>query len=215
MSAVPYIFLIALISTIPVADQRPLALSEVDDSARYLFEYARDAKWMQANGQLDTLQRAVGDLPIGLRPADVAAALRNRIRELPDDVSRHERIRTMEAANAITESVIGLSAAFQSPVPAQVPRLAYLGRQIEVGIAAGRKAAIARAVAEIRQTWDELRPELEGRGHRADVRRMTDIVVSLETTKETAEDAALARDELATVSHLEAELKVAPPRSGE
>jgi hypothetical protein len=206
MSALAYIF-IGLISTIPVADQRPLSLSEVDDSARYLFECARDAKWMQAEGQLDALQRAVGDLPTALRPPDVAASLRNRVRELPDDVSHHERIRTMEAANAITESVIGLSAAFESRVPAQIPRLAYLGRQIEVGIAAGRKAVIARAVADIRQTWDALRPEIEGRGHRADVRRMTDIVVSLETTKDTAEDAALARDELATVSHLETELQ--------
>jgi hypothetical protein len=207
MSALSYMFAIALLSTVPAADQRPLALSEVDDSARFLFECARDAKWMQADGQLETLQRAVEDLPRGMQPADVVASLHTRVRELPDAVSHHERIRTMEAANAITQSVIGLSAAYQSQVPAQIPTLAYLGRQIEFGIAAERPALIARAVADIRQTWDELRPELEGRGHRADVRRMTDIVVSLETTKQAADDAELARAELDTVGHLEAEMK--------
>jgi hypothetical protein len=207
MGALSSLFVIALLTTIPVADQRPLALSEVDDSARYLFECARDAKWMQADGQLENLQRAVEDLPRSMQPPDVVASLRTRVRELPDAVSHHERIRTMEAANEITQSVIGLSAAYQSRVPAQVPTLAYLGRQIEFAIAAGRPALIARAVADIRQTWDALRPELEERGHRADVRRMTDIVVSLESTKQTTDDAVLARAELDTVGHLEAELR--------
>jgi len=207
MSALSCAFALALISATPTADRRPLALSEVDDAARYLFQSARDAKWMEADAQLQTLKHAFEDLPAGLGPGDVAISLRGRMRELPDAVSQRDRVRTMEAANAITQSVIGLSSQFQSSVPAQVPTLAYLGRQIELGIAAARPALITRATADISQTWNELRPQLEHAGHAADVRRMTDIVVSLEGTNSAAEEASLARAELDVVSHLEAELK--------
>jgi len=207
MTGLRYVIVLALLQTVPSADRRPLALSEVDDAARYLFESARESKWMDANAQLQVLQHVFEDLPRGLQSADVALSLRTRMRELPDTVAQHDRVRTMEAANAITRAVIGLSAQFQSRVPAQIPTLAYLGRQIELGIAAQQPALIARATADIRQTWNEVRPQLEHAGHAADVRRMTDIVVSLEGTNQTAEEASLARAELDAVSHLEAELK--------
>jgi len=207
MSAMAYAFLISTLLTVPTADRRPLALSEVDDAARYLFESARDNRWTDAGNQFYTLQHAAEDLPAGLAPADVVASLRRRIRELADTVPHHERVRTMDAANAVTQFVIGLSGAFESRVPAQVPRLAYLGRQLELGIAAGDSTTINRATVEIRQTWNELRPELEQRQHLADLRRMSDIVVSLEVTKSRTSQGALARAELDAVSHLEAELK--------
>lgn len=207
MIGLRFVVVLALLQTVPAADRRPLALSEVDDAARYLFDCARDVRWKEAEAQLETLQRAFEDLPAGLQPADVAASLRGRMRELPDAVSQHDRVRTMEAANAITQSVMGLSTRFQSRVPAQIPTLAYLGRQIELGIAAQQPALIARVVAQIRQTWNELRPRLEQEGHVADVRRMTDIVVSLEGTSGVADETSLARAELDAVGHLEAELK--------
>src|SRR5215831_8760129 len=130
MGALQYVLVLALISAVPAADKRPLALSEVDDSARYLFESAREAKWMQADAQLQVLQHAFEDLPKDLQPADVTASIRTRMRELPDAVAQRDRVRTMEAANAITQSVIGLSTRFQTRVPAQIPTLAYLGRQL-------------------------------------------------------------------------------------
>ena len=200
------VFLLLLLQPIPSADQRPLALSEVDDAARYLFESARETQWDEAQAQLRTLQDAFEDLPSGLGPADVFASARSRVHELPDSVARHDRVAVMEGANAITGLVIGLSERYQSNVPAQIPRLAYLGRQIELGIASHNPTMIARATDEIQQTWNEVRPELEQRKHLADVRRMTDIVASLETGKPTR-DGPLARAELDAVSHLETEFK--------
>ena len=207
MSAIVCAFLISMLSAVPIADRRPLALSEVDDAARYLFESARDNRWSDAANQLQTLQQAAEDLPAGLAPADVVASMRRRIRELADAVPNHERVRSMEASNAVTQYVIGLSAAFEARVPAQVPRLSYLGRQLELGIAEDNSTVIERAKADIRQTWNELRPELERRQHAADVRRMTDIVVSLEVTKRVSDEAQLARAELDAASHLAAELR--------
>ncbi len=200
------LFILMMMAPAPAADQRPLALSEVDDAARYLFDCARDSRWTEAESQLRTLRDAYEDLPEGLRPADLVASLRRRVDQLPDAVAHRDRLMVMEASNAITQLVIGLSDAYQSTVPAQIPRLAYLGRQIEFGLAAGNRALVARATADIEQTWAELRPELERRRHLADVRRMTDIVASLDEAK-LSDDGPLARAELDVVSHLAAEMK--------
>ncbi|HUK33599.1 MAG TPA: hypothetical protein VLV86_06800 [Vicinamibacterales bacterium] len=207
MSVLHLFIALLLLQSVPSADRRPLALSEIDDSARYLFDAARDSRWTAAQDQLQTLQQALEDLPTGIRPTDEATSLRRRVHELADMVASKDRVRTMDAANAITQSVIGLSVTFQSRVPSQIPRLGYLGRQVELGVATNNRTLITRAVADIRQAWNELQPELEGRGHRADVRRMTDIVVTLEGATQLNDDDSLARAELGVVSHLEAELK--------
>ena len=86
MIAMRFVAVLALLQTVPAADRRPLALSEVDDAARYLFDCARDVRWKEAEAQLETLQRAFEDLPAGLQPPDVAASLRERMRELPEAV---------------------------------------------------------------------------------------------------------------------------------
>jgi hypothetical protein len=129
--------------------------------------------------------------------------MRARAVQLADTVARRDRAKTMDAANAITLYAIGLNDAFPSPVPAQIPRLAYLGRQIELSVAAQDHNLFSRAVTDMRQLWQELQPQLEGRGLSADQRRMTDIVVSLEVLTKLSDAEALARQERDVVSRLE------------
>jgi hypothetical protein len=186
----------------PQADQPPLALSQIDRAAKDLFDSARDSAWTQADEHLRELQRGVQNLPTNVAPADVVDSLRARVTQLADTVPHHDRVKTMDAANAITKSAMGLNDAFPSPVPAQLPRLAYLGRQIELSVAAQDQNLFSRSVADMRQAWQELQPQLEGRGHSADQRRMTDIVVSLEVTTKLSDAEPLARQERDVVDRL-------------
>ena len=205
MRLLSYVLLALAFSTRAPADvgpaaSRPIPLLEVEDAARYLFGAARDARWHQADEQMDTLQHASMNLPMDLAPSDVVAAVRARVHELADTVPHRDRIKTMEAANAITQLSIGLDT---PDIPAQVLRLGYLGRQLEVGVAARRPATITRATADIRQTWSEIEQQLIQRGRLSVVRQMTDIVVSLEGTKRLSDVSRLARAELDAVSRLE------------
>ena len=117
---------------------RPIPLLDIEDAARYLFGAARDSQWREADEQNDALQHALMNLPSDVGPSDVVAAVRARVHELADTVPHRERVKTMEAANEITQLTIGLDAV---SVPAQVFRLAYLGRELDrwESPAAGRR----------------------------------------------------------------------------
>ena len=201
MNVLHCVAVLALVG-IPQADQPPLALSGIDHAAQYLFDSARDSAWPQAEEHLRELQRDVQNLPTNVAPADVVDSLRERLTQLADTVPHHDRVKTMDAANAITKYAMGLTDAFPSPVPAQLPRLAYLGRQIELSVAAQDQNLFSRTVTDMRQAWQELQPQLEGRGHAADQRRMTDIVVSLEVTTKLSDAEPLAREERDIVNRL-------------
>jgi hypothetical protein len=88
-------------------------------------------------------------------------------------------------------------------VPAQVFRLAYLGRQLELGVAARQPSIIKRATTDIRQTWRELEPQLIQRRRLSMVRHMTDIIASLDGATRLSDISELARAELDTVARLE------------
>jgi hypothetical protein len=179
---------------------RPLPLLDLEDAARYLFGAARDSQWRPAAGQLETLQNAFMDLPKDSGPNDVLADIRARVRELAETVPQRDRVKTMQASNDITELCISLDA---TDVPAQVFHLAYLGRQLEVGVAARQQGTIRRATADIKQTWSELEPQLIQRRRLSVIRRMTDIVASLDGATRLSDVSRLARAELDTVNRLE------------
>lgn len=179
---------------------RPIPLLDLEDAARYLFGAARDSQWRVAAGQLETLQNAFMDLPGDVGPNDVVGGIRARVRELAETASDRDRVKTMQAANDITQLCIGLD---MTEVPSQVFRLAYLGRQLEVGVAARQQGTIRRATADIKQTWTELEPQLIQRRRLSVVRHMTDIVASLDGATRPSDVSRLARAELDTVNRLE------------
>jgi hypothetical protein len=109
----------------------------------------------------------------------------------------------MQAANEITRITAELVAGFPSEVPAQVSLLEYLGRQLEIGVAAHRPAVVKRATQDIRQAWNEIQTDLLRRGRTDDVRRLTDLVVSLEGTTKMTDVEGLAQREIDEVQHLE------------
>jgi hypothetical protein len=191
----------------PRMDRPPRALADVGNAAAYLFDAARDSRWDDATYQLQAIQTGLHDLPTSLAPHDIWKLLRRRTRELATYVRRHDKVRTMDAANATTRLAADLSRTFDATVPIQVPLLSYFGRQLEVAVAGHDKARLRRAKSDLVQTWNTLRPQLEQRGKADEVRRLTDIVVSLEGTQQAAEIERLARMELDDVERLRSAFK--------
>ncbi len=189
---------------VPAVDRPPMALADVGTAARALFDEAQANRWDGAAAQLVTLQKALQDLPGGVGPADIRGALQSRVRILSRNVRNRQRANTMDAANEVTRLVAALADSFVQPTPAQLSLLEYYGRQLEVGTAERRPAVVRRAVQDIRQAWDRIEPDLLRRNRADDVRRITDIVVSLEGKPEAPQVERLAKQELDAVQHLEA-----------
>jgi hypothetical protein len=191
----------------PRADRPPRALVDMGNAAAYLFDAARDDRWDDATYQLQAIHTQLHDLPSSLAPADVWKLLRRRTRELGRYVGKRNKVRTMESANATARLAADLSRTFDTTVPIQVPLLAYLGRQLEVAVAGHDQARLRRAKSDLVQTWNTLRPQLDQRGKVDDVRRLTDIVVSLEGAQQPAEIERLARAELENVERIRSDFK--------
>jgi hypothetical protein len=186
-----------------VAGTPPAALTAVGESAEALFDAALASQWPAAATQLQALNEAAAQLPPDLPKADLVAQLRSRIEEVKQSATARSRVATMDIANSITRLVADVSAAFQTEVPIGVVMLDYYGRQLELGIAAGRPSTLTQATADLRQQWDRIEPEILRRGHADEAKRFTDLVVQLEGARRRADFAAPTHAELEAVDRLE------------
>jgi hypothetical protein len=180
---------------IPLADRPPAALTEIGDSAVWLFDAADAADWPAAADRLASMSESAAALPDHLEPSDVTAKLEPLLEDVNERVTAHDRVATLEDANAMTRLVAELSGQFQTSVPFEAVLLGYYGRQLVVGVVAGRPSVLARATIDLRSTWDTLRGRIEENGWIDEARRFTDIVVQIEAAVRPADFVAATRSE--------------------
>lgn len=188
---------------ITAADRPPSALVDVGESAEALFDAAHSSDWRGALERLRDLDAAAAALPMDLPKRDLVAQLRSRVQDIRQSVTAHDRVNTMDYANGVTRIVADLSGEFQTTVPVEVVLLDYYGRQLELGIAAGRQSTLAQATTDVRSTWNRIERTILERGHVDEARRFTDIVVQLEGARRPDDFVAPTRAELAAVDGLE------------
>ncbi len=191
-------------ATVPAAADPPAALVQVHETAENLFDSAHAKNWFAAAERLQALLRADEQIPTNIKKADLVAQLRVHVKGLVRHVAARQQVPTMDDANAITRLAAELSGQYRTTVPYEIAMLDYFGRQLEIGIAARNRTTLARATADLRQTWNQFEPVIVRRGHADDARRFTDIVVTLEGARRPSDYVAPARAELDAVDRLEA-----------
>ncbi len=187
----------------PRADAPPRSLSELGPAAAAVFDDARDGRWAEAQSEVDGVETLLHQLPTGLGPPDLLQRLGRSARLLAQSVRRHDRFHAMDWANSLTRIGADLSRTFEVTEPIEVPLMAYYGRQLEIDVAAPRRDHLRQTKADLVQTWDALRPQLERRGDVDDVRRVSDLVVSIEGTGSREEIDRLARSEVAAIARIQ------------
>jgi hypothetical protein len=190
-------------SSIPRADRPPAALRDLAQAAILLFDDANASDWSSASVAMLTIQGASSSLPLDLPTPDVAGQLRSRLKWLGQHVRARDRLATMDDANGVMRLAAEWSAQFQTDVPYDVLMLGYYGRQLELGIAAGRPDALTHASTDLRSTWNRIEPTVETRATVDDVRRFTDIVARLEGAHTTAQFVAPTRVAVAEAKRFE------------
>jgi hypothetical protein len=188
---------------IPVADRPPVALTQIGESAKWLFDAAEAADWSAAADRLRSINDSASQLPDDLPAGDLVAQFQSRLDSLRQDVPARDRIATMEHANAITRLVAELSEQFQTAVPLEAVLLGYHGRQLALGLAAGRSSTLIRATSDLQTAWNALEETVEMHGWTDEARRFTDIVVQLEGATRPADFVAPVRAELTEADRIE------------
>jgi hypothetical protein len=166
---------------IPAADRPPQTLVDVGDAAQRLFDAARLSNWTDADVALRAMRESAANLPDSTWKPDVEGQLQNRLDQVGDAASARQRLQTMDFANGITRLVADLSEQYQPARPYALVLLGYYGRELELGIAAGDRARLTRAVDDLQQTWNRFERIVIQRGAVDEARRFTDIVAQLET----------------------------------
>ncbi len=188
---------------IPEADRPPSALLEIGVLAKGLFDAAYSSDWSAAAERVRALNESASALPDTLLKPELVAQLRSRLEHVGQTVSAHQRIETMDDANAITRLVADLAARFERRVPYDAVMLGYYGRQLELGIASGQPSTLSQASGDLSSTWDRLEPKILELGAVDEVRRFTDILVQLEAAQRPAEFIAPTRAALAGADRIE------------
>jgi hypothetical protein len=186
-----------------IVDSPPPALLEVGEFAEGLFDAARLSNWPGAAVALQAMNRSAADLPATFSRPDLAGRLHSRFAEVGDAVATRQRVQTMELANGITRLIAELSEEYQTQLPFALVMLDYYGRELEIGIAAGDRARLKQATADVRQTWNRFERTILQRGAVDEARRFTDIVVQLEGASAPADFVDPTRAELDAVDRLE------------
>jgi hypothetical protein len=127
----------------PAADRPPSALQQLGQSATALFDAAYAGGWRTAAEWMRSVNESASTLPTDLPKPDRVGRLQAAVRYVGDATNAHDRIETMDDANALTRLVADLSSEFQPQLPYEAKMLGYYGRQLELGLVAARPTLLA------------------------------------------------------------------------
>jgi hypothetical protein len=184
------------------ADRPPASLLSVGDAAVDVFDAAWQSDWRRAGLGLLSVNEAATEIPDPSKP-DLVEQLHDNIAAVTDGIEARQQATTMTAANAITQVVAEMSAEYERAVPYDVKMLGYYGRQIELGIAAGRPAVAVKAASDLATVWHRIEPAIVRRGYADEAGRFTDLVAELTGAAQPGDLVAPVSAELAAVPRIE------------
>jgi hypothetical protein len=185
-------------------DKQPAALVQVAELAENLYDAVKAADWLKATASVQSINRATRALIAErrVRPPDLPR-LRSALASLNEAIPSRNRPVALQGANEITLIAANLSSAYNPTVPADVARLDYYGRALEIWSAAGDTRKLADVAREMRRTWDTVRPSVEARGGTSEIATFDKLVARLQAANSPGGYAEIAGPVLEAVDGIE------------
>lgn len=150
------------------ADQQksavPSSLTNAAEAGEGVYDAAHANNWAQAEDRFSALKSALSEIPKA-RHSDALANLERTIAGLDAELAARQQQAVMRDANEVTRLVAQLTLPYHPAVPVDVVMLDYYGRALEVWSAAKDMDKLTATKTAIRQTWDQLRPNVAAHGH--------------------------------------------------
>ena len=176
----------------------PTAVADVGTHGEDLYDEAKAANWTKARVIMDSLDQAASTLTPNER-SELSGALDT----LRSAVAAHDRERAVEEANRVTFIGAHLTEAYQPRMPADIVRLDYYGRELEIWAARNNLAKLASTRDALRQTWNTVKPNVISHGGSAAAARTDSLVGRLASANTAKEFARGAKPFLDVVDELE------------
>lgn len=182
----------------------PKALEDAGEYGENVYDMVKADDWSSAAAKLKLLGETATKLKSVVRDwGGELDRLASGVTALDRAVTSRDRRAAMREANLITLIVANLNAPYKLAVPVEVTKLDYYGRELEIWSAEKDTRRLQETAAEIRRTWDAVRPAIESHKGAAESKRFDDLVAKVELAKTPEEYARLATPVLDEVDNLE------------
>ena len=182
------------------ADKVPPSLAAAGELGENIYDAVKIGNWKTARAKLTELKASaekISALKVG--SADFAAA----VTKLESAAAANDKTATLVNANLITLEVANLTAKFNPPVPVEVVKLDYYGRELEIWSEAKDETKLLETAKMIRQNWDAVKGKIDAKGGKKVAAVFEALVVKTDAAKTPAEFSKLAKPILDEVDNLE------------
>lgn len=183
-------------------DKIPVSLSKIGENGEAVYDAAKIDNWTKATASLTSLENAAKQLNSEMRGTNTSA-IDSNIAALREAVTAKNRLAAMQEANSITLAAAKLTAQYKPKVPVEITLLDYYGRELEIGAAANNTAKLQATTAQMRQTWDTVRPSIQAHSGSTQAQQFDSLVARVQAAKSPTEYGRLATPVLDQVDNLE------------
>ncbi len=182
----------------------PASVTNMGEFAENIYDAAKAKNWNLAQEKLKALNDAVSQTRMQ-SSAQVQGApnLDPALAALSKAIVSKNRQAAMHRSNEITSIAADLAEPFHPAVPADINRLDFYGRELEVWSAENNTGKLHSTVQDIRNTWDRVRPAVESHGGQTVAAKFDGLVARGEAAKTSAQFRSIATPILDEVDHLE------------
>lgn len=182
------------------------AVAEIGELGSAMYGLANDNNWDPLFEKLDALDKIASSL----RPeADEGGKAKQRLTECITDLAQSAAARdslgAMQAANQITLIAADLGGRLgpQPPVPTDVARLDYYGRELQIWSEDKNEAKLRQTADALQAIWNQVRGEVLRRGGLLQARRFDSLVAEVQAAKSFDQYAALVPSMVDAVDGIE------------
>lgn len=179
----------------------PKPLANAGEYGENVYDAAKLGDWQTAEQKVAALRDSASRLTAG--PSQERAALRTEITSLEKAVSQRDARAAQLESNQVTLTVAEMSAGYQNPVPVDVTKLDYLGRELEIWASSSNQQQLDKTAADIQSAWQSVRPQVIESGGTAEAQKFDGIVQQVQQAKSPDQHGALAKPVLDQVDYLE------------
>jgi hypothetical protein len=182
----------------------PASVTEIGQLGEEIYDLANDDKWTELSDRLDSLNR-VFDLfhPETEESREASVQLVRSITDLEESAAATNALGAMQAANQITLIAIDLSEQFHPQTPADVARLGYYGRELEIWSEDKSQAKLEFTAIALQKNWTSVRPGVLTHGGAAAAERFDALVQKLAAAQSPDEYSRVVAPIRAEIGNLE------------
>jgi hypothetical protein len=181
-----------------------VTVTQMGELGEDIYDFANDNDWTRLYNRLDSLNKIVDSLrPEARENEDARVQLDHRITDLEEAAAARDPLGAMQAGNRITLIAADLSEQFHPQVPADVARLDYYGRELQIDSQEKDLTQLQETTNALLKTWNRLRPDVVKHGGTAQAQRFDALVQRLKEAKSSDQYSTLVMPILDEVDSLE------------